>query len=82
MIKCTSATGQVWLLLDTSRSPYNIAQETIYANESSAEATNPRLDFLSNGIKIRNTYGNQNTSGATYIYACFAENPFRNALAR
>jgi hypothetical protein len=82
MIKCTTDAGQVWLLLDTSRSPYNIAQETIYANESSVEATNPRLDFLSNGIKIRNTYGNQNTNGSTYIYAAFAENPFKNALAR
>ena len=82
MIKCTTDAGQVWLLLDTSRSPYNIAQETIYANESSAEATNPRLDFLSNGIKIRNTYGNQNTNGSTYIYAAFAENPMKYALAR
>jgi len=82
IIKCTSDAGQVWLLLDTSRSTYNVASENLIPNESSVESTNPRLDFLSNGIKIRNTYGNQNTNGSTYIYACFAENPFKNALAR
>jgi hypothetical protein len=82
MIKCTSDAAQVWLLLDTSRSTYNVASENLIPNESSAESTNPRLDFLSNGIKIRNTYGNQNTSGSTYIYACFAENPFKYANAR
>jgi hypothetical protein len=82
IIKCTSDAGQVWLLLDTSRSTYNVASENLIPNESSAESTNPRLDFLSNGIKIRNTYGNQNTSGSTYIYMCFAENPFKFSNAR
>ena len=82
IIKCTSDAGQVWLLLDTSRSTYNVASENLIPNESSVESTNPRLDFLSNGIKIRNTYGNQNTNGSTYIYMAFAENPFKNSLAR
>jgi hypothetical protein len=82
IIKCTSDAGQVWLLLDTSRSTYNVASENLIPNESSVESTNPRLDFLSNGIKIRNTYGNQNTNGSTYIYMAFAEVPFRSALAR
>jgi hypothetical protein len=82
IIKCTSDAGQVWLLLDTSRSTYNVASENLIPNESSVESTNPRLDFLSNGIKIRNTYGNQNTNGSTYIYMAFAENPMKYALAR
>jgi hypothetical protein len=82
IIKCTSDAGQVWLLLDTSRSTYNVASENLIPNESSVESTNPRLDFLSNGIKIRNTYGNQNTNGSTYIFMAFAEVPFRSALAR
>jgi hypothetical protein len=38
--------------------------------------------MLSNGFKFRANYGNVNASGGTYIYACFAENPFQNALAR
>jgi hypothetical protein len=33
-------------------------------------------DFLSNGFKMRNTFGGQNVSGASYIYMAFAENPF------
>jgi hypothetical protein len=82
IIKCTSDAGQQWLMLDTSRSTYNVAQETLFPDSSGAEQLNPRLDFLSNGIKIRNTYGNQNTNGSTYVYACFAENPFKYANAR
>jgi hypothetical protein len=82
MVKCTNDAGQQWLMLDTSRSPYNVAQETLFPDSNGAEQSNPRLDFLSNGIKIRNTYGNQNTNGSNYVYFCFAENPFKYANAR
>jgi len=37
---------------------------------------------LSNGFKQRNTYADANTSSGTYIYMAFAENPFKNSLAR
>jgi hypothetical protein len=39
-------------------------------------------DFLSNGFKARQTNGNWNASGATYIYYAVAEHPFKNARAR
>ena len=52
----------------------------IYANLSNAENTPNYIDSLSNGFKIRNT--GQNTSGQTYVYACFAEAPFKYANAR
>jgi hypothetical protein len=39
-------------------------------------------DLLSNGFKLRTTTTGSNASGGTYIYAAFAENPFKNALAR
>ena len=39
-------------------------------------------DFLSNGVKIRGTWSGFNTNGDTYVYAAFAENPFKYALAR
>ena len=35
-----------------------------------------------NGFKFRNSNGDFNGSGRTYIYMAFAENPFRNSLAR
>jgi hypothetical protein len=83
MIK-SSTTAQDWKLIDTSRNPYNSSNSLLAANTSSAEDTNAAYDFdiLSNGFKPRNTFGYANTSGATYIYAAFAENPFKYALAR
>jgi hypothetical protein len=40
-------------------------------------------DFLSNGFKPRNVVANEtNVNGGTYIFAAFAEHPFKNALAR
>ena len=40
------------------------------------------VDIVSNGFKIRNTTNVYNTSSGIYIYAAFAENPFKYALAR
>jgi hypothetical protein len=71
-----------WYLFDTARDPYNVSQAVLYPNLSDAEGTFSTrfLDILSNGFKLRTT-ANPNTSN-TIIYMAFAENPFRNALAR
>jgi hypothetical protein len=74
-----------WSIIDSSRSTYNVQNDELYADLSSAEtaAGAPRLDNLSNGFKIRNAGGAAiNASGGTYIYAAFAENPFNIARAR
>ncbi len=73
-----------WEMIDSARTPYNVVDKTLYANVSDAEYTGSSYnkDLLSNGFKIRNTNGGDNTSGSTYIYACFAENPFKIARAR
>jgi hypothetical protein len=83
MVKRTDAIEQ-WLIYDTSRSPYNLMTLQLAANSSSAEAsgTTNAPDFVSNGIKWRGGDNATNASGGTYIYAAFAENPFKNALAR
>lgn len=82
MIKRTDSTGN-WVLQDTSRSPYNQSQANLYANLSNPEDTGTTyLDILSNGFKCRVNENNSNINGGTYIYAAFAENPFKNALAR
>ena len=47
----------------------------MYANSDSSEGTSSSsgVDFLSNGVKMRNTYQDANVSGATYFYMAFAE---------
>ena len=82
MIKKTSAAGDSWYLKDTSRSPYNVGLESLLADTSGAESAGESWDALSNGIKLRTTSSGVNTSGATYIYAAFAENPLKYANAR
>jgi hypothetical protein len=72
-----------WSMHDTSRDPYNISTNNLFADTSGAEDTGDSIiDLLSNGFKLRNTYARANASGGTYIYMAFAESPFRNSLAR
>ena len=86
MIKRTDTAGNNWVILDTSRDTYNASGLYLYPNLSAAEddyrASTGPMDILSNGFKQRSSLSNVNASGATYIYACFAENPFKLALAR
>lgn len=81
MRKRTDTTAY-WVIYDTSRNPYNAANLDLYPNDASAEATGNDMDILSNGFKLRSAGSNMNASGGTYIYAAFAENPFKNSLAR
>jgi hypothetical protein len=80
MIKRSDSTSS-WYIIDTSINPYNEEKTTLYANLSNAEGTNANfLDGLSNGFKMRES--GVAVDGGTYIYMAFAENPFKNALAR
>lgn len=81
LIKNADAT-ESWNTNDTSRSPYNLANALLFSNATAAEAAAYGIDFLSNGIKIRNTSTQSNANGQKHIYAAFAENPFKNSLAR
>ncbi len=81
MIKRTDTTSN-WYIIDTSRSTYNVMINVLSPNLSDAEDTGSTYaDCLSNGFKIR-TSAVSNASGGTYIYAAFAENPFKYANAR
>ena len=81
MIKRTDTTGN-WIVWDTTRNTFNVMGEELYPNLSNAGSTTTDLDVLSNGFKLRNTTADFNASGGTYIYAAFAEAPFKYALAR
>ena len=82
MIKRTDAVQQ-WWITDTARNPSNTCNLDLFANLANAEENNGyNLDLLSNGVKIRTSTNDRNASGGTYIYMAFAENPFKNSLAR
>jgi hypothetical protein len=76
-----SAAG--WIILDSARSPNNVAQNILEAQSAGADSgsTYNVVDFLSNGFKFRIT-GDPNTSGASNIYMAFAETAFKYANAR
>jgi hypothetical protein len=84
LVKNSTTGGLSWVINDTSRDTYNECNKDLIADGSSAES-NPspgRMDILSNGFKIRSSANSVNQSGNTFIYMAFAENPFKNSLAR
>jgi hypothetical protein len=75
--KRSSASGRNWIMFDNARDTTNEVVKSLEPSNADAEYSNTNaLDFLSNGIKIRDTNPSLNSSGATYIYMAFAENPF------
>jgi hypothetical protein len=83
MVKRTDAAGYSWCIVDTSRVTYNVDDLVLRPDTSGTDVTgNTTMDVLSNGFKVRTTWTDVNASGGTYIYAAFAENPFKYALAR
>ena len=44
--------------------------------ESTPGNTGNNVNFLANGFQIRNADGDQNTTGRSYVWAAWAENPF------
>ena len=80
LVKNITNAGYDWELRDNKRDSYNPVGYRLEANTSDAESSYyAEYDFVSNGIKIRQNGNNYNTSGASYIYMAFAENPFVNS---
>jgi hypothetical protein len=87
-----------WGMQDTERTTYNGDSETLHtlwANGAYAEGARGngsssggltsngfQIDFLSNGFNIRGGANDELASSGTYIYMAWAENPFKNSLAR
>lgn len=82
LLKNAGAAGNNWFIWDSSRDSANVVQTYIFPSSSSAESTDVAVDFLSNGFKVRSSSGNYNTSSGTYIFAAFAESPFKYSRAR
>ena len=84
MIKNTSR-AEDWAIVDNRRGVEPTKTEYLAPNNSAAEIDSvARASFVSNGFKIRaaGTYTFNHTSGDTYIYMAFAEQPFKYANAR
>ena len=87
LLKESSSAGELWVVYDTARNTSNVMGKQLYPSSSAAEAdasadTHARIDFLSNGFKIRGSHSSTNTNAETIIYAAFAEHPFKTARAR
>jgi hypothetical protein len=81
MIKGSSVITN-WTIVDAARNTSNVTTLNLRTNSAAAETTDIDFDLLSNGFKLRGSGSGGNNSGSTYIYMAFAENPFKNALAR
>ena len=80
LVKITSGTDN-WILMDNKRLGYNKDNYQLIPNSNLADQTPERADLLSNGFKARSTNGEVNSSGSTYLYMAFAENPFVTSTA-
>jgi hypothetical protein len=68
-----------WNTYDLARSEYNAADDLLRLNSAAAEVSDyspAAIDLLSNGFKIRTSSGDWNSSGQTFVFCAFAENPF------
>jgi len=63
-----------WIIWDNKRGTYNPNSARL-TTQSAAEGS-ANLDFLSNGVKIRNDDSSRNATGVAYLVMVFAENPF------
>ena len=81
LIKRTDITGD-WIIWDSKRNTFNALNSILYPNLSNAEATGAsvNIDFVSNGFKLRAS--SSGLSSGNFIFAAFAETPFKFALAR
>ena len=75
------ASNREWILADNKRDPINEVDAVLYGNTTDLEGDSDMVDFLSNGFKHIHASGpgTINTSGETYIYMAYAEQPFVNS---
>lgn len=83
MVKRTDNTTNDWGIFDSAREPNNQMIKGLKPDSSGTEYSGYNYrDFLSNGFKWRNADSDINANGGTYIYAAFAESPFKFSNAK
>ena len=78
IFKVLSDPNHGWSMIDNTRSPFNLMDDNLFANNDAAETTDQnKVDFLSNGFKCRGSTYPANAGGTnTFSYFAWAENPF------
>jgi len=77
--------GYGWNIYDSKRDPYNETDVSHFHAEATtahADGDEGAFDMLSNGFKMKGNWNINNASGGEYIYAAFADTPFKYANAR
>jgi hypothetical protein len=70
-------------VIDSKRNPYNLADLVLRPTYALAVYDyGSGVDFVSNGIKLKNNNGMWNDNAATYMFYAIAESPFKTANAR
>jgi hypothetical protein len=85
LIKSGSTASTNWIIADTARDTFNVSTLELDPNAATAEQNGVSgfaIDVLSNGFKLRGTRGDINNSGSTFVFAAFADAPFKYARAR
>ena len=70
--KKTSGTAD-WYIHDSKRNSFNVVDKHLRPSTSAIESTFTAMDFLSNGVKIRTSNGDFNTSTGTYLYLAMSD---------
>ena len=68
-----------WTIVDSTRDLHNPSGKSLSSDVSNVESGPDQysyVDFLANGFKWRTNQASRNSSGVTYVYMAFAENPF------
>ena len=81
LVKGSSGTNSQftgWFLYDNKRSPFNKTNKILRADTNDVEGTSAAINFLSQGIKMKQGSDAMNDVNITYTYYAVAESPFVN----
>ena len=80
LLKRVDATAP-WTIFDNKRDVDNVVEHILFNTSAVELAPYDRMDFVSNGFKLRDTGSGVNNAD-TILYLAFAEQPFKYANAR
>lgn len=83
IIKNITLAGSSWIIQDSVRSTFNQVDLGLTPNVAGVEDAGFAEEFFSNGFRPATAASSEiNASGSEYIFAAFAESPFKTARAR